>query len=104
MYAHLHRRFQLTVQDCIELLEAMAPVRNHPDPIRAAIPSSASSPSLRSREMVVVPMLAPAPINPGGNVKVVVRVRGFLQRGTSLTWFSVRVCVLVWLTDVRCRG
>ncbi|KAF7506773.1 hypothetical protein GJ744_011385 [Endocarpon pusillum] len=58
----------------------MAPVRNHPDPIRAAIPSSASSPSLRSKEMVVVPMLPPAPINPGGNVKVVVRVRGFLQR------------------------
>jgi hypothetical protein len=84
MYAHLHRRFQLTVADCIELLEAMAPAaRNYPDPVtsRAAIPSSASSPSLRSKEMVVVPMAAPVPANPGGNVKVVVRVRGFLQRG-----------------------
>jgi hypothetical protein len=62
----------------------MAPAaRNYPDPVtsRAAIPSSASSPSLRSKEMVVVPMAAPVPANPGGNVKVVVRVRGFLQRG-----------------------
>jgi hypothetical protein len=83
MYANLHRRFQLTVDDCIELLEAMAPARIHADPIRAAIPSSASSPSLRSKEMVVVPMVSPAPTNPGGNVKVVVRVRGFLQRGMS---------------------
>jgi hypothetical protein len=82
MYAHLRSRFQLTVEDCIELLEAMAPARIHPDPIRAAaIPSSASSPSLRSKEMVIVPMASPAPVNPGGNVKVVVRVRGFLQRG-----------------------
>jgi hypothetical protein len=84
MYAHLHRRFQLTVNDCIELLEAMAPARSHPDPIRAAIPSSASIPSLRSKEMVVIPVISPAPMNPGGNVKVVVRVRGFLQRGTVL--------------------
>ena len=82
MYAHLQRRFRATVEDCIELLEAMAPARVHPEPIRSAIPSSASSPSLRSKEMVVVPIVAPAPTNPGGNVKVVVRVRGFLQRGT----------------------
>jgi hypothetical protein len=83
MYAHLHRRFQLTVEDCIELLEAMAPARIHPEPVpvRAAIPSSASSPSLRSKEMVVVPVMSPAPVSPGGNFKVVVRVRGFLQRG-----------------------
>lgn len=81
MYAHLHRRFQLTVEDCIKILEEMAPARIHPDPIGAAIPSSASSPSLRSKEMVIVPMVSPAPVNPGGNVKVVVRVRGFLQRG-----------------------
>lgn len=60
----------------------MAPGRIYPDPTRAAIPSSASSPSLRSKEMVVVPIIPPAPVNPGGNVKVVVRVRGFLQRGT----------------------
>lgn len=94
MYAHLHRRFQHTLEDCIELLalaavpRQMAPTRTQhlhqpPDPIRAAIPSSASSPSLRSKEMVAVtiPAVSAAPANPGGNVKVVVRVRGFLQRG-----------------------
>ncbi|KAK2754498.1 Kinesin [Arachnomyces sp. PD_36] len=48
----------------------------------AAAPSSASSPSLRSRESVVVPMERDngAPSAGGGNVKVVVRVRGFLPR------------------------
>ena len=98
MYAHLRRRFQLTVEDCIEVLEAMAPARIYPDPscgVRAAIPSSASSPSLRSKEMVVVvPMASPAiNLNPGGNVKVVVRVRGFLQRGESnpnaIQWWKI---------------
>jgi hypothetical protein len=89
MYASLHRRFQLTIEDCIELLEAMAPVavcaypEPHPINVRAGIPSSASSPSLRSKEMVVVPVMAPVNIGPGGNVKVVVRVRGFLQRGRN---------------------
>ena len=64
----------------------MAPaVRMHhavdPVPVRASGQSAASSPSLRSKEMVIVPVAVPPPMNPGGNVKVVVRVRGFLQRG-----------------------
>lgn len=37
--------------------------------------SSASTPSLRSRDAT--------PVNFGGNVKVVVRVRGFLPRGKN---------------------
>ncbi|KAK4946803.1 hypothetical protein LTR10_014305 [Elasticomyces elasticus] len=41
--------------------------------------STASSPSLRSRTPVNV-LMAPVNPNPGGNVKVVVRVRGFLPR------------------------
>jgi len=45
--------------------------------------STASSPSLRSKTPVLVdesqPSVGMGP--PGGNVKVVVRVRGFLQRG-----------------------
>ena len=48
------------------------------------IQSSASSPSLRSREGVVVPIAredGAASPTPGGNVKVVVRVRKFLPRG-----------------------
>ena len=43
--------------------------------------SSASTPSLRSRESEVVPMGRATPDNAGGNVRVVVRVRGFLPRG-----------------------
>jgi hypothetical protein len=85
MYASLHLRFQVVLADCIDLLEEMAPARIYPDPARAPTPSSASTPSLRSRESVVVPMPTPTPHNAGGNVKVVVRVRGFLQRGTGIT-------------------
>src|SRR5882757_7142124 len=44
-------------------------------------PSTASSPSLRSKTPVNVPMTPSSSLNPGGNVKVVVRVRGFLPRG-----------------------
>jgi hypothetical protein len=44
-----------------------------------ALPSSASTPSLRSREESITPIGRMDP--PGGNVKVVVRVRGFLPRG-----------------------
>lgn len=45
--------------------------------------SSASTPSLRSRESELVPMARTGtPDNGGGNVRVVVRVRAFLPRGT----------------------
>jgi hypothetical protein len=43
-----------------------------------SVRSSASTPSLRSREGSVGRMEGP-----GGNVRVVVRVRGFLPRGKS---------------------
>ena len=46
-----------------------------------SLKSSASSPSLRSRESELVPMNPPATDHGGGNVRVVVRVRGFLPRG-----------------------
>ncbi|KAL6721600.1 hypothetical protein ACLMJK_000704 [Lecanora helva] len=42
--------------------------------------SSASTPSLRSRESELVPMARATPDSGGGNVRVVVRVRGFLPR------------------------
>ncbi|MCJ1263093.1 Kinesin [Lobaria immixta] len=45
--------------------------------------SSASTPSLRSRESELVPMGRTTPENGGGNVRVVVRVRGFLPRETE---------------------
>jgi hypothetical protein len=44
-----------------------------------SIRSSASTPSLRSRDGSVTPLGMRS--DPGGNVRVVVRVRGFLQRG-----------------------
>jgi hypothetical protein len=42
------------------------------------IRSSASTPSLRSREGSITPI---GKMDPGGNVRVVVRVRAFLLRG-----------------------
>lgn len=54
----------------------------------AVLRSTASIPSFRARESVAVPMPSaaarPSPQAsgpPGGNVKVVVRVRAFLRRG-----------------------
>ena len=56
--------------------------------------SSASTPSLRSRESELVPMGRATPDNGGGNVRVVVRVRGFLPRG-----MLNHVCLITfWLT------
>ncbi|RVX75007.1 hypothetical protein B0A52_01284 [Exophiala mesophila] len=59
----------------------MAPARILQQNARSQTPtaSTASSPSLRSKTPVNVPM-TPTNLNPGGNVKVVVRVRGFLPR------------------------
>lgn len=45
-----------------------------------SIRSSASTPSLRSRDGAVTPTMGGL-LAPGGNVRVVVRVRGFLPRG-----------------------
>jgi hypothetical protein len=50
----------------------------------ATMRSTASSPSLRARESVSIPVNCQDGIaspSPGGNVRVVVRVRKFLQRG-----------------------
>ncbi|WEW61025.1 hypothetical protein PRK78_006514 [Emydomyces testavorans] len=48
----------------------------------AGVRSTASSPSLRAKERIIAPATTRpgTPINGGGNVKVVVRVRGFLPR------------------------
>ena len=86
MYIPLQHRSRQALADCISnlaLREAMAPARTFASDDRARTPviSTASSPSLRSRTPVAVPMTPPpANMTPGGNVKVVVRVRGFLQR------------------------
>ena len=70
-------------------------------PSAAGLPSSASSPSLRSRESVVVPMEREngAASAGGGNVRVVVRVRGFLPRGMLLFHMLYVVMVPVYDAD-----
>ena len=79
MYSNLRERFKDTIQDAYDTLLDMAL-----DPRFAemrSVRSSASTPSLRSREGSITPMGRMDA--PGGNVKVVVRVRGFLPRGKT---------------------
>ncbi|KAI1611066.1 kinesin family member 1/13/14 [Exophiala viscosa] len=87
MYISLHNRYCTVLDKCIQLLDHTVAMVPPPRSITTAAdsrsktptPSSASSPSLRSRTPVNV-LMAPVNSNPGGNVKVVVRVRGFLPR------------------------
>lgn len=72
MYSHLQRQFRKKIAGINEILIAMAL-----DPrLMPGVASTASTPSLRSREGSVVSSAKDA----GGNVRVVVRVRGFLPR------------------------
>ncbi|KAJ9604320.1 hypothetical protein H2200_011154 [Cladophialophora chaetospira] len=69
--------FLVVIEECVELLDTeytMVP------PARPKTPSTASSPSLRSKTPVNVSMAPTNGLSPGGNVKVVVRVRAFLPR------------------------
>lgn len=79
MYSHLQRQFCDKIADINQILIAMAL-----DPrLIPGVVSTASTPSLRSREGSVMSMAR----DTGGNVRVVVRVRGFLPRGKSyLKW------------------
>jgi hypothetical protein len=83
MYTYLQHRYQAVVLECIDLLcEAMAPPRTiASDRPKTPFTTSASSPSLRARTPVAVSTPPPDNMAPGGNVKVVVRVRDFLKRG-----------------------
>ena len=90
MYTFLRLRSQQVISDVIQLLEEMALVDNLgyralATPDSYSYTTSASAPSLRAaRESTVNVMDAVRPGTPdGGNVKVVVRVRKFLQRGSS---------------------
>lgn len=84
MYASQRLRFQLIYCDVKFRMQDMAlDPRGFPGVATEVrqLKSSASSPSLRSRESELVPMGRATPDNGGGNVRVVVRVRGFLPRG-----------------------
>ncbi|KAI9827820.1 MAG: Kinesin [Thelocarpon impressellum] len=87
-FAHrLRFRALLEIRDIDAPLMVMAlDPRSHPNsalapPEMRPLKSSASSPSLRSRDPSLLPMGRPeTPTGGGGNVCVVVRVRGFLPR------------------------
>ena len=83
MYASQLLRYREIIQGVQYLFQDMAlDSRAFPGVAGQIRPkSSASSPSLRSRESEIVTMGRSTPDNGGGNVKVVVRVRGFLPRG-----------------------
>ena len=85
MYVSLQLRFRQILRNITCQLEDMAfDRRAYPGVATDLLPlkSSASAPSMRSRESELVPMGPTTPAdNGGGNVRVVVRVRGFLPRG-----------------------
>ncbi|KAK5027171.1 hypothetical protein LTR16_012220, partial [Cryomyces antarcticus] len=84
MYIHLRLKSRELITNLKTLLEDMAlDSRTYRglSPERPQLyATSASAPSLRSRDSVVVPMEPLPPVNDGGNVKVVVRVRKFIKR------------------------
>ena len=84
MYLLQRLRYRSVLSDIQTQLQDMAlDPRAFPgvlDQVRQ-LKSSASTPSLRSRESELIPMGRATPDNGGGNVRVVVRVRGFLPRG-----------------------
>ncbi len=87
MYALQRLRYRLILRDVETRLQDMAlDPRGFPGVATEVrqLKSSASTPSLRSRESELVPMGRATPDNGGGNVRVVVRVRGFLLRGMLL--------------------
>lgn len=83
MYVLQRLRYRSIFSDIQSQLRVMAlDPRGFPGVASEArqLKSSASTPSLRSRESELVPMGRTTPDNGGGNVRVVVRVRGFLPR------------------------
>lgn len=90
MWAFQRLRLRQVLDDISEILLEMAlDSRLMPPNASAASPSelrivrsSASTPSLRSRDGTLPPHLR---MDGGGNVRVVVRVRKFLPRGRSLS-------------------
>ena len=84
MYVSMRLRYSQILSDiAIHLQEMALDPRVYSGIVAEArqLKSSASTPSLRSRESELVPMGRSTPENGGGNVRVVVRVRGFLPRG-----------------------
>lgn len=84
MYVSLRLRYREAVEDIHEILNYMALDPRLMPGVAAelrSVRSSASTPSLRSRDSSVAPNMR---MDSGGNVRVVVRVRAFLPRGMGL--------------------
>lgn len=85
MYRNLQLRFEDIIQELSDTLYSMALDSRTMSGVSADVRnlrSTASTPSLRSREGSITPMgMGKLDGQGGGNVKVVVRVRGFLPRG-----------------------
>ena len=97
MYLNRQQRFSEAILDINNTLIGMALDPRLMLGVAAemrSVRSSASTPSLRSREGSVTPIGRMDA--PGGNVRVVVRVRGFLPRGMRRV-FKSRICVLIFL-------
>jgi hypothetical protein len=93
MYSSLQQRFRETVQNINDTLLDMALDPRLMPGVAAemrSVTSSASTPSLRSREGSITPIGRMDA--PGGNVRVVVRVRGFLPRGKRRVRGAVDQC------------
>lgn len=91
MYHHLRTRSQASLQDLCDAFDEyvhhiIMAHRALTTPDLHTYHSTASVPSMRSKEPVVEVMQRPlTPIDTeGGNVKVVVRVRKFVKRGMSM--------------------
>ena len=97
MYLSLRQRFAETIIDIDDTLIGMAlDPRLMPGVASElrSVRSSASTPSLRSREGSVTPVGRME--IPGGNVRVVVRVRGFLPRGrTRLLMYTGQLLIFM---------
>lgn len=102
MYCSLRQRSQQSLLDLHETLLAMALDPRIASALAASddrtVRSSASTPSLRSRDGSV-PMLAR--MDGGGNVRVVVRVRAFLKRGENTIYSNTEIALLTFAPRAR---
>lgn len=94
MFSNLDRRFRDVIADINETLigisldpRLMPNSAGHLQVAQRSVTSCASTPSLRSRDGTVPPH---ARMDPGGNVRVVVRVRAFLPRGSYSVFLPSR--------------
>lgn len=84
MDVNWQQRYYDVINDCNESLIGMALDPRLMPGVASILPSTASTPSLRARESSVAPVGGGKMDGPGGNVRVVVRVRGFLPRGIDI--------------------